>query len=166
MITHKHCQKKEESKGKKKIKKKRKERKAYLLTNTDSLLYLLLYTTVHIITPLSAGGFSSSICTATKKAPTPNDASSESSRREMLPSYVTFLAPTLFRLWRSHRASGKSAQGCTIYAIACGTPGYPLYGAEPFAMVSPFPTIIEEALFLRGRGVIDRSLRINLSGEF
>ena len=33
-------------------------------------------------------------------------------------------------------------------------------------MISPFPSIVEEALFLRGRGIIARSLRAHLSGAF
>ena len=33
-------------------------------------------------------------------------------------------------------------------------------------MVSPFPSIVEEALFLRERGIIARSLRAHLSGAF
>ena len=33
-------------------------------------------------------------------------------------------------------------------------------------MVSPLPSIIEEALFLRGSGILARSIRAHLSGAF
>ena len=36
----------------------------------------------------------------------------------------------------------------------------------PCVMVSPFPSVVEEALLLRGRGILARSLRAHLSGAF
>ena len=96
--------------------------------------------------------------------------------RRLLPVGCRFL--TCFCL-ASYRGVGVGCEAPHLRSIS--SPNFPhgfcalliLYASAStgfqkwdYVMVSPFPSIVEEALFLRGRGIIARSLRAHLSGAF